>query len=158
LKDHYLYPAVAFEDKSGFSMYFPDLPGCFSAGKTADEILANAREALSLHLFGLEQDGDSIPEPSSVSSLSLENGEFVAMIEAHMIPFRSRMANKAVKKTLTIPKWLDDLAAEANVNYSQTLQDALKAQLGVGEHKAKGVREEEIRRKPGGLPRPKPKT
>ena len=92
-----------------------------------------AKEAMSLHLWGMEQDGDEIPEPSKISDLALEANQVVVLIDTWMPAFRDHMANKAVKKTLTIPKWLNDLAEQKKVNYSQILQSALKNYLGVSE-------------------------
>lgn len=79
----------------------------------------------------MEEDGDNIPQPSAVRSIQsdLADNEYVIMIDVWMPPLRERMNHKAVKKTLTIPKWLDDVAQEYNVNYSHILQDALKKHL-----------------------------
>lgn len=114
-------------------MEFPDLPGCLTCGDTIEDALAMAKEALSLHLYCMEEDNDPIPDPSTIASLHLEKNQIVAAIEANMIPFRD-MSNRAVKKTLTIPKWLDDMAKEHSVNYSHVLQEALKSRLGVTDH------------------------
>jgi len=130
-KDKYVYPAVFSIEKDGISVEFPDLPGCFSCGSTQDEALYMAKDALELHLFGLEDDGEAIPEPSPVSSLSLRKNQFVALIEVWMPPIRDEMAQKAIKKTLTLPKWLNDLAEEKKVNFSQVLQNALMSYLGL---------------------------
>ena len=133
MKDHYVFPAVFSFDPDGVSVEFPDLPGCLTCGDTEEEALRMAKEAMSLHLWGMEQDGDEIPEPSKISDLTLEANQVVVLVEAWMPPFRDHMANKAVKKTLTIPKWLNDLAEQKKVNYSQILQSALKNYLGVSE-------------------------
>jgi len=92
-----------------------------------------ARECLALHLYGMERDGDVIPEPTRAADVVTEPNEIVVLIDVWMPPFRDHIAEKAVKKTLTIPKWLDDLATEHNVNFSPVLQDGLKAHLGVNE-------------------------
>ncbi|MCL6613717.1 MAG: type II toxin-antitoxin system HicB family antitoxin [Firmicutes bacterium] len=132
-KDEYLFPAIFTKDADGVSVEFPDLPGCYTCGATVEEAMLMARDALSLHLYSLEEDGAPIPEPSSFESLEHGPNQFVAAIEAKMAPYRDRIANKAVKKTLTIPKWLDDLATEHRVNFSLVLQEALKQKLGVME-------------------------
>jgi predicted RNase H-like HicB family nuclease len=115
----------------GISIEFPDLPGCLPCGNTTGEAVANAKEALALHLYGMEEDNDVIPEPTDISKLKLDPNQFVVMVEAWMPPFRDEMKNKAVKKTLTIPKWLDDLAVEKGVNFSRVLQETLRNYLGV---------------------------
>lgn len=130
-KDKYIFPAVFSIENDGISVEFPDLPGCLSCGDTDDEALYMAKDALELHLFGLEEEGEHIPEPSSISSLNLEKNQFVALIEVWMPPIRDEMAQRAVKKTLTLPKWLNDLAEEKKVNFSQVLQNALMSYLGV---------------------------
>jgi cytochrome c-type biogenesis protein CcmE len=89
-----------------------------------------AREALALHLYGMEEDKEQIPTPSKVSDIKTAANQTLVLIEVWMPPFRHEIENRAVKKTLTIPKCLDDLAKEYQVNYSQILQDALKKHLG----------------------------
>ena len=89
-----------------------------------------AIDAMSLHLYGMEQDGEDIPKVNL--SVTAENGEMVVPITVWMTPFRDEMENRAVKKTLTIPAWLNDAAEKrGGVNYSQILQSALKDYLGV---------------------------
>ncbi|KPC97443.1 hypothetical protein LR69_04362 [Geobacillus sp. BCO2] len=129
-KDRYIYPAIFDYSSDGISVEFPDLPGCFTCGDTEEEAFKMAKEAMALHLYGLEQENEEIPQPSKVSEIQTENNQVIVFIEVWMPPFRHEMENKAVKKTLTIPKWLDDLAKEHNVNYSQILQEALKKHLG----------------------------
>lgn len=136
-KDKYVFPAIFSIGADGISVEFPDLPGCLSCGETDDDALYMAKDALELHLFGLEEDGDFIPEPSTISSLNLEKNQFVALIEVWMPPIRDEMAQKAIKKTLTLPKWLNDLAEERKVNFSQVLQNALMSYLGLNKIKDK---------------------
>jgi predicted RNase H-like HicB family nuclease len=142
-EDHYVFPAVleyyTHDIASGISVFFPDLPGCVSGGDNEIEAIQSAREALTLHLYGMAEDGDDIPTPSNVRELQLEkeeNCEYrIVFIDAWMTPFQDAMRNKAVKKTLTIPKWLNDMAEKNKVNFSQILQTALKQYLGIKEHK-----------------------
>ncbi|MFD0716163.1 type II toxin-antitoxin system HicB family antitoxin [Paenibacillus sp. GCM10027626] len=142
LKDRYVYPAV-FDytyDNTGqpeaITVTFPNLPGAITEGSNEEEAVHNAKECLSLHLYGMERDGDEIPSPSSLRDITLDSADqVVTFIDVWMPPFRDHMAEKAVKKTLTIPRWLDDLATEQNVNFSRVLQDGLKSYLGVSERK-----------------------
>ncbi|MCM3337463.1 MULTISPECIES: type II toxin-antitoxin system HicB family antitoxin [unclassified Paenibacillus] len=130
----YIYPAVfspGEPDEGGFTVTFPDLPGCVTEGDTLDEALYMAKDALGGHLYLMEDDNDDIPQPSKPDVIQLEAGEFVSLIQANTDFVRERIRNKAVNKTLTIPKWLNDAAAEEGINFSQTLQDALKQKLGV---------------------------
>ncbi|MCQ4363029.1 type II toxin-antitoxin system HicB family antitoxin [Mycobacterium gordonae] len=135
LKDRYVYPAIFDYADDGISIEFPDLPGAISCGDTDEEALRMARECMALHLYGMERDGDAIPEPTRAIDVVTEANQTVVLIEVWMPPFRDEMAEKAVKKTLTVPKWLDELAVENNVNFSRVLQDGLKAHLGVSERR-----------------------
>ena len=130
-KDRYIYPALFHFAEDGISVEFPDLPGCLTCGDTDEEALAMAKEALALHLYGLEEDNESIPMASSLSQLYVESNEIPVLIDVWMPPFRSEMRNQAVKKTLTIPRWLDETAREHKINYSHLLQEALKKHLGI---------------------------
>lgn len=130
--DRYLFPAV-FEpgEKKGYCITFPDLPGCITEGDTLEEALYMAKEALELHLYGMEEDNDQIPEPTPPGKIKLPKGGFTTVIEVWMDLVRDEMANKAVKKTLTVPKWLNDLAEENHLNFSRILQVGLKKSLGI---------------------------
>ena len=134
MKDTYVFPAIFHEEDDGISIAFPDLPGCLPCANDIEEAFVNAKEALQLHLYGMEEDGETIPAPSRAATITCEPNESLAMIEAWMPPFRERMANRATNKTVTIPRWLDTLAKKQHVNYSHLLQDALKRYLGVQEN------------------------
>ena len=132
--DRYIFPAV-FEpgEKKGYTVTFPDLPGCITEGETIEEALHMAKEALELHLYGLEEDGDSIPPPTPPEKLNIPQRAFISLVEVWMPAIRDEMRNKAIKKTLTIPKWLNDMAEKNKVNFSHILQTALKDYLGIRE-------------------------
>ncbi len=132
MKDRYLFPAI-FEpgDTAGYTVTFPDLPGCITEGDTMEEAFAMAKEALELHIYGMEEDHDPIPDPSRLKPATVPPQAMVAVVEAWMPVIRSKMANQSVKKNLTVPKWLADAADRADINYSQVLQEALKSRLGV---------------------------
>ena len=128
----YLYPAYFRRVKSGgYSVDFPDLPGCVSAGDNLEQSLSMAREALSLHLFGMLEDGDEIPTASDPATLPPEEDAFIAPVEGRPDMVRDAIRNRSVKKTLTIPHWLNEEAERHNVNFSQVLKDALRERLGV---------------------------
>lgn len=132
-KDLYVFPAIFDIDDDGISVEFPDLPGCFTCGDTIDEAYKNAKEALELHLYGMEKDNDPIPEPTPLDKIKIQKKQSIMLIEAWMPLVRSEMENRAIKKTLTIPKWLNDIAEQKKVNFSQVLQRALKEELGIKE-------------------------
>lgn len=126
-----LYPAYFRRVESGgYSVDFPDLPGCVSAGDSLGEALAMAREALSLHLYGMAEDGDAIPAPSDPAAVAPEEGAFVAPVEGRPDMIRDDIRNRSVKKTLTIPYWLNEEAERHHVNFSQVLQEALRERVG----------------------------
>lgn len=130
MKNYYAFPAFFYFDEDGISIEFPDLPGCLPCAQTQEEAFHNAKEALGLHLYGMERDHDPIPEPTPVNRLSPEDGGIVVMVEVFMPSVRERMNNKSVNRTVTLPAWLNAAAQERNINFSQVLQDALKSQIG----------------------------
>ena len=125
----YHFPAFFYFDSDGISIQFPDLPGCLPCAHSEEEAFHNAREALGLHLFGMEQDGEAIPAPTPVSRLHPEDGAIIAMVDVFMPPIREKANSRVVKKTLTIPAWLNAEAEAAHVNFSQVLQEGLKTYL-----------------------------
>ena len=128
-KDIHIFPCVFIYEKDGISIYFPDLDGCISHGEDEENALANAKEALSLHLYGMEQDNDEIPQPSKLKNIELDKDEKAVLAEVFMPAIRAKQANKYVKKTLTIPAWLNVEAERHGVNFSQILQNGLKEYL-----------------------------
>ena len=127
----YCYPAVFTPEDGGYSVDFPDLEGCYTCGDSLPEALEMAQDVLSMTLTLLEDERKPIPAPSSVEETRHELGEFVNLILADTAAYRKKTSNQAVKKTLSIPQWLNTAAEAANVNFSQTLQDALTAKLGL---------------------------
>ena len=131
LKDTYIYPCVFIYDANGISLYFPDLDGCVSFGEDEQQACFNAREVLSLHLYGMENDGDEIPIPSNIADVELDEGEKLLFVDVYMPSFRAKQDNKFVNKTLTLPRWLNIEAERAGVNFSHMLQASLKDHLGM---------------------------
>ena len=84
-----------------------------------------AEDALALVLYGYEKDGREIPAPSAPSALKLSENEFVNYVACDTMAYRKMYNNKAVKKTLTIPEWLNEAASSMGLNFSQVLQEAL---------------------------------
>lgn len=133
--DTYIFPAI-FEpsEDGGYCVTFPDLPGCITEGDTLKEAMSMAKDALELFIYNMEDDGEELPTPSAPETIKSLSGSFVVPIEAYMPLIRSEMANKSVKKTLTLPYWLNKIAEEKKVNFSQVLQVALKEQLGIRDY------------------------
>lgn len=127
----YTFAAIfTLEDDGGYSVRFPQLDGCYTQGDNFEEARRMAIDAMSLHLYSMEENGEEIP--ASDMGVTAGAGEMVVPITAWMTPFRDEMENRAVKKTLTIPAWLNAAAERrGGINYSQILQSALKDYLGV---------------------------
>ena len=134
MADRYVFPAVlTYEEGYEIAVTFPDLPGCATSGEDDAEALAMGKEALGLHLWGMELDGDEIPSPSKIKDIELDEGEVVAMVEVYMPSVRMAQENKSVNRTVTLPAWLNAKALEQGVNFSQVLQEALKKGMGITE-------------------------
>ena len=130
--ERYFYPAVfTYEPGQEIAVVFPDL-GCATSGVDDDDALLSARELLGCVLNGLEEDGEEIPSPTPLSEIDTPDNECAVLVDVYMPSVRMAQKNRSVNRTVTLPAWLNALALEHNVNFSQVLQDALKAQLHVG--------------------------
>ena len=127
----YAYPAIFTKEEKGYSVEFPDIEGCYTCGDTLPEAMEMAEDALCLVLYDLEESGDELPKVSDIKYLQNQSKELVSLVFCDTIEYRKRFDNKAVKKTLTIPAWLNTMAEKQGVNFSTTLQNALKQQLDV---------------------------
>lgn len=127
--ERYFYPAVfTYEEGQEIAVVFPDLDVATS-GINDHDALMSARELLGCVLFGLEEDGEEIPEPTPLNKVSLEPNERVILIDVYMPSVRMAQVNRSVSRTVTLPAWLNAAAQERNINFSQVLQDALKVQI-----------------------------
>lgn len=131
-KDKYSYPCVITYDKNDSMYYvnFPDLEDCFTDGESLEEALYNAKDVLGLVLYAKEENNIEILPPENKPIFTKEN-QSISYISVWMPLVRDEIENKSIKKTVTIPKWLNDLAEENNVNFSKILQVSLKKYLGV---------------------------
>lgn len=126
----YAYPAIFTpETDGGFSVVFPDLEGCYTCGDTLADTIMMAQDVLALVLYGYEHDFREIPAPSAPSEISFGQDEFINFISCDTLAYRKMYNNRAVKKTLTIPEWLNEAAISAGLNFSQILQEALMAKI-----------------------------
>ncbi len=125
----YVYPAVFTpEEDGGYSVNFPDLEGCYTCGDDLANAIFMAEDVLALVLYGYEKEEKVIPSPSKKETVNVGNGEFVNYVAADTMAYRKKFNNRAVKKTLTIPEWLNEKAVALNINFSQVLQEALMEQ------------------------------
>ena len=131
MKDRYTFIALFTFEDDGISIEFPDLPGCLSCADTQEEALYNAQEVLGLYLVGMEDDAEEIPSPTPLNKISLEKNQIPTLVQVYMPLARQQAKPVSVKKTLTIPSWLNVLAEENHINFSQLLQKALQEQLNI---------------------------
>lgn len=133
IKDRYSYVAVFDYEDDGISIEFPDLGGCCPCADKDDTDMAlkNAKEALGLHIWGMEQDGEELPEPTSIRDIHLSPKQIPVLIDVFMPPIRERINSRFVKKTISLPAWLASLADKDGVNCSRLFQNALMDYLGV---------------------------
>lgn len=125
------YLAVLEPSDTGYSVYFPDLPGCISLGSTLDEAQKMAKEALELHIYGMEKNGEVLPAPSVSLSKEDTDGNVVSAIAVFPELVKNEMDNRRVKTNVTIPAWLKEMAEANQVNYSRLLESSLLDYLGV---------------------------
>ena len=125
------YPAVFHKaEEGGFWVTFPDIPECMTQGEDMQEAYEMSVDALGLALTARENEKEPIPAASALDAVDPEDGTLV-IIEFDMAEYRRKNCSRAVKKTLSIPEWLNEAAIRENINFSQTLQDALREQLHV---------------------------
>jgi predicted RNase H-like HicB family nuclease len=127
----YVYPAIFAQEDNVYTVRFPDIEGCYTHGETLSEAMDMAKDALNLMLYGYEVDGVKFNPPSDIRKIELEENEFTSLISCDTIEYRRYFDNKAVKKTLTIPNWLNVMSEKAHVNFSAVLQEALMEKLGI---------------------------
>ena len=126
----YVYPAIFTYEGEDISISFPDIPEALSCAKNDLEAVKNAKEVLSLSISSREDDND-IPEPTPISKIVLESNQIICMIDVWMPYYRALIKTAYVKKTLTIPNWLNVIAEHNKFNFSKILQSYLKERLGI---------------------------
>lgn len=123
-----VYPAIFTFDGNYYNVDFIDLKGCSTFGDSIQNAYLMAQDAMGLFLDELT----NFPNPTlDFSSFNLQNNQFVSFVSIDMDEYRKKYNNKAMKKTLTIPVWLNNLSEKNNINFSQVLQEALKQKLGI---------------------------
>jgi len=128
----YAYPAIFTpEEVGGYSVLFPDLESCYTQGDDMPDALEMAKDALEIVLYEYEKNKKSIPEPSDVKNIKTNENEIISLVSGDTVNYSKMYNTKAVKKTLSIPEWLNIKAEEANAPYSQILQQGLKTYLNI---------------------------
>lgn len=136
-----MYPACFFKESNGYSVVFPDLNYLATEGNTFEDAMEMAVECLAGYIYTCQLDGDEIPKPSSMRDINPEAVakeigveplgaiSLVNMVSVDVAAYAKLHFEKAVKKTVTIPAWLNKAAMKRNINFSQVLKDALLRQL-----------------------------
>ena len=125
------YPALFHKsEEGGFWISFPDFPECFTEGDDMKQAYEMTVEALGLALVNRKEEKDEIPDPSDLDKIQNEDGTIV-IVEFDMLEYQRKHNSKAVKKTLSIPEWLNEEAVSMGVNFSQVLQEALMSKLNI---------------------------
>ncbi|KAF5090588.1 MULTISPECIES: type II toxin-antitoxin system HicB family antitoxin [Acetobacterium] len=121
------YPAIFHEEDGAYWVEFPDLPGCQTVGESIGEVMEEAQEALGLYLASLIEDEEEIKPASDIKSIVAEDDSFTSLVACDIT--QDVKSARAMKKTLTIPDWLNNMAEKNSINFSQTLQKALMEKL-----------------------------
>ena len=123
-----IYPAIFTLEDNRYWVEFIDLKGCFSDGDNLAEAMENAKEAMGLFLENLK----TYPIPTNdIKSISLKDNQIISYVSINLAEHKRKYENKSVKKTLSIPAWLNTIAEKENVNFSQLLQKALIENLNI---------------------------
>jgi len=118
-----VYPAIFRQEEDlSYWVEFPNLEGCYTCGKNLEETMELAEEVLGLYIVSLQERGIEVPVPSDIKQMSINDG-FTSLVSTNIDKYRRK--NKAIKKTLTIPEWLNEEAEKRHVNFSGILQNAL---------------------------------
>lgn len=132
MKNKFFYPAIFEPEKEGgFTVDFPDISGYYTQGENMEDCYAVAFDVLGLVLSVMEDRKEEIPCPSNPQDIKLEDGQFLAIIEFDITAYKKKNNSRTVKKTLSIPEWLNKEGIAHNINFSQVLQDALMEKLKV---------------------------
>jgi predicted RNase H-like HicB family nuclease len=121
------YPAIFYEGEGGYAVEVPDLPGCVSGGVSLAEAILMGVDAASGWLLTELEEGKPVPEASPLETIHPDPGGFVSILVLDMDAYAEKYGDKAIRKDLTIPAWLNTFAEARHINFSQVLQDSLIA-------------------------------
>lgn len=139
-----VYPAIFFQEESGgYSVVFPDLNHLATCGEDMQEAMEMAIDCLAGYIFTEKLDGNEIPAPTpfekvdphceDIDEEDWHSPRFVNMVSVDVEEYAARHFSKAVKRTVSVPQWLNDMAVIRKINFSQTLQNALMKELNISE-------------------------
>lgn len=129
----FYYPAVFQKEEVGYSVWVPVIQGCVSQGDTFDEAMEYIKDAIGICLDLIVQNGNVPPKATEPNGIGLEPDQFVAVVSFDFDEYQKKHGEKSVKKTLTVPAWLNTLSERKNINFSQVLQNALIHELQIAD-------------------------
>lgn len=129
----YVYPAILTQEDDGIIVSFPDVEGARTDGATMEEALENADDVLNLMLLTMEEKHMNIKPPTPIASLDVPKGSTVALVRADTLAYSKKVDTRAVRKSVSIPAWMDTLAREHNLNFSNVLQNAICRELNIAQ-------------------------
>ena len=129
----YVYPAILTQEDDGIIVSFPDVEGARADGGTMEEALENADDVLNLMLLTMEEKHMNIKPPTPIVSLDVPKGSTVALVRADTLAYSKKVDTRAVRKSVSIPAWMDSLAREHNLNFSNVLQNAICRELNIAQ-------------------------
>jgi predicted RNase H-like HicB family nuclease len=138
----YAYPAIfTAKEVEGrgqvYTVEFPDMPDCITEGESILHAIEMAREALAECILAMQKRREAIPNPTPIEAVSHKSG-FVSIVDLDMLEYKRKTDNRAIRRTVSLPRWLDVMAQDAGVNFSKLIQAALKEELGIQQQIQKG--------------------
>lgn len=127
----YIYPVILTPDGDGVLAYFPDIDGTHTDGSSIEEALVNAEDVLALMLMTMEDEQMDIKPPTPIAKLKIPANAITALVRADTLAYRRKVDTRAVRKSVSVPAWMDALAKEHNLNLSQLLQNAISKELNI---------------------------
>lgn len=124
------YPVILTPDEPGYIVYIPDFD-INTEGNNLTEAIEMARDAIGIVGIEMEDEKKDLPEPSQIKNIKSNKNDIVTLVDVDFTAYRKQMDNRCVKKNCTLPSWLNEQAEKANINFSASLQRALKEELGI---------------------------
>lgn len=129
----YVYPAILTQEDDGIIVSFPDVEGARADGATMEEALENADDVLNLMLLTMEEKHMDTKPPTPIASLDVPKGSTVVLARSDTFAYSKKVDTRDIRKSVSIPAWMDSLAREHNLNFSNVLQNAICRELNIAQ-------------------------
>lgn len=129
----YVYPAILTQEDDGIIVSIPDVEGARADGATMEEALENADDVLNLMLLTMEEKHMDTKPPTLIASLDVPKGSTVALVRSDTFAYSKKVDTRDIRKSVSIPAWMDSLAREHNLNFSNVLQNAICRELNIAQ-------------------------